>query len=347
MMFARRLLLVAAAAMLAVPTLSGLAFGQAYPARPVQLVVPFPAGSPTDVAARVIAQWLTERIGQPVVIDNRPGGGGNIGSALVARAQPDGYTLLLCSVVNSISAALPQQLNYDFVRDLVPVSGVSRAPYVMVVHPSVPAKTVPEFIAWARANPGKVNLGSSGEGSPGHLFGEMFRIMAGVQMVHVPYRGSGPMLSDLIGGQLQVAFDNLLPSIPHVKDGRLRGLGVTTGIRAPLLPELPTIDQSMPGYDAGTWTGLVTPKGTPAEVVERLNREINAGLADAGVRASLAALGASPLTGPPTDFGRFIAADVEKWAAVIRGNFALQCPVCASGCRCANSCNCAQSCCPN
>ena len=314
----RRQFLHLAAGAAALPLVSRTAMAQAYPARPVRLVAPFPPGGSVDLSARVIGQWLTERLSQAVIIENRPGAGGNVGSEVAAKAPPDGYTILLCSVANAVSATLYDKLGYDFAKDFAPVCGISRAPNVMVVHPSVPAKTVPEFIAYAKANPGKVNMASSGIGTSIHVSGELFKLLTGVNMVHVPYRGSAPMLTDLLGGQVQVAFDNLQPSMPHIKSGKLRALAVTTTTRSEALPELPSIADFVPGYDASTWNGVVAPTGTPAEIVSRLNKEINAGLADPKVKARIAEMGASPLAGSPAEFAKFIADDIAKWAKVIR-----------------------------
>jgi tripartite-type tricarboxylate transporter receptor subunit TctC len=314
----RRKVLQLAAGAAVLPVMPSIARAQAYPARPLRLITPFPPGGSVDLSARLVGQWLSERLGQQVVIDNRPGAGGNVGSEAAAKAPPDGYTILLCSVANAISATLYDKLGYDFAKDLAPVCGVSRAPNVMVVHPSVPAKSVTEFIAYAKANAGKVNMGSSGIGTSIHVSGELFKLLTGVHMVHVPYRGSAPLLTDLVGGQVQVAFDNLQPSIPHIKAGTLRALAVTTAARSELLPDLPPIADFVPGYDASTWNGVVAPRGTPAEIIERLNKEINAGFADAKFKARLAEMGASPLTGSPADFGKFIAEDIAKWAKVIR-----------------------------
>jgi tripartite-type tricarboxylate transporter receptor subunit TctC len=314
----RRQFLHLAAAAAALPMMSRHASAQAYPVRPLRLIAPFPPGGSVDLAARLMGQWMTERLGQQVVIENRPGAGGNVGSEAAAKSPPDGYTLLLCSVANAISVTLYDKLNYDFANDFAPVSGISRAPNVMVVNPSVPAKAVPEFIAYAKANPGKVNMASSGIGTSIHVAGELFKMMTGVNMVHVPYRGSAPMLTDLVGGQVQVAFDNLQPAMPHIKAGKLRALAVTTAARSDVLPELPTIAEFVPGYDASTWNGIVAPRNTPAEVVNRLNKEIGAGLADPTIKVRLAEMGASPLTGSPTEFGKFIADDIAKWAKVIR-----------------------------
>ncbi len=314
----RRKFLQLAAGAAALPVMPYVARAQAYPTRPLRLITPFPPGGSVDLSARLVGQWLSERLGQQVVIENRPGAGGNVGSEMAAKATPDGYTILLCSVANAISATLYDKLGYDFAKDLAPVSGVSRAPNVMVINPSVPAKSVPEFIAYAKANPGKVNMGSSGIGTSIHVSGELFKLLTGVNMVHVPYRGSAPLLTDLLGGQVQVAFDNLQPSIPHIKAGTLRALAVTTTARSEVLPDVPPIADFVPGYDASTWNGVVAPRGTPAEIVDRLNKEINAGLADAKFKARLAEMGASPLIGSPAEFGKFIAEDIAKWAKVIR-----------------------------
>jgi tripartite-type tricarboxylate transporter receptor subunit TctC len=301
----------------ALPAVARLARAQSYPARPVHLIAPFPPGGSIDLTARLVGQWLTERLGQQVVIENRPGAGGNIGSEAVLNSPADGYTLLLCSVANAISATLYEKLNYNF-RDVAPVAAISRAPNVMVLNPSVPADTVPQFIAYAKANPGKINMASSGTGTSIHMSGELFKLMTGVDMQHVPYRGSAPMLTDLLAGQVQVAFDNLQPSIPHIKAGKLRALAVTTATRSDALPELPTIGDFVPGYEASTWNGVCAPRNTPPEIVDRLNREINAGLADAKLKARLAEMGAWPLPGSPADCGKLIADEIEKWAKVVR-----------------------------
>ncbi len=264
----RRQFLHLAAGAAALPAVSRVAWAQAYPTRPVRLVAPFPPGGSIDLTARLIGQWLTERLGQQVVVENRPGAGGNIGSEAALNSPADGYTLLLCSVANAISATLYDKLNYNF-RDIAPVAGISRAPNVMVVHPSVPAKTVPEFIAYAKANPGKINMASSGVGTSIHLSGELFKLMTGVDMQHVPYRGSAPMLTDLLAGQVQIAFDNLQPSMPHIKADKLRALAVTTATRSDALPDLPTVADFVPGYEASTWNGVCAPKNTPAEIVEQ------------------------------------------------------------------------------
>jgi tripartite-type tricarboxylate transporter receptor subunit TctC len=313
----RRRFLHLAAGAAALPVLPRFAMAQAYPVRPIRLIAPFPPGGSIDLAARLIGQWLTERLGQQVVIENRSGAGGNVGSEAALNAAPDGYTLLLCSVANAISATLYDKLGYNF-RDVAPVAGISRAPNVMVVHPSVPAKSVKEFIAYAKANPDKVNMASSGIGTSIHLSGELFKFMTGIKMVHVPYKGSAPMLTDLIAGQVQVAFDNLQPSLPHIKTGKLRALAVTTATRSEALPDLPPVADFVPGYEASTWNGVCAPKGTPADIVNRLNKEINAGLADAKIKARLAGMGAWGLSGTPADCGKLIADEIDKWAKVIR-----------------------------
>lgn len=294
------------------------AWADAYPSRPVRLVAPFTPGGSIDLTARIVGRWLSDRLGQEIVVENRPGAGGNVGTASVAASDPDGYTLLLCSVANAISATLYHKLSYDFMTDFVHIAGVSRAPNVMVVNPSVPARTVKEFIAYAKANPGKINMGSSGVGTSIHLSGALFMMMTGVSMLHVPYRGSAPMLTDLLGGQVQVAFDNLQPSLPHIKAGRLRALAVTTATRSDALPDVPPIADTVPGYEASTWNGVSAPKGTPAGIVAKLNSEINAGLNDAQVKAHLTDMGASPMPGSPADFARLIKAEIDKWGKVVR-----------------------------
>jgi tripartite-type tricarboxylate transporter receptor subunit TctC len=317
MKLARRQFLHLAAGAAALPAVSRVASAQDYPTRPIRLIAPFPAGGSIDLTARLIGQWLTERLGQQLVIENRSGAAGNIGSEAALNSPPDGYTLLLCSVANAISATLYDKLNYNF-RDVAPVAGISRAPNVMVLHPSVPANTVPEFIAYAKGNPGKINMASSGTGTSIHMSGELFKLMTGVNMQHVPYRGSAPMLTDLLAGQVQVAFDNLQPSIPHIKAGTLRALAVTTATRSEALPDLPTVGDFVTGYEASTWNGVCAPKNTPADIVDRLNREINAGLADPKLKARLAEMGAWALPGSPADCGKLIADEIEKWGKVIR-----------------------------
>jgi len=313
----RRALLRLAAGGIALPAVLRSGWAQSYPSRPVRLIAPFPPGGSIDLAARLIGQWLTERLGQQVVIENRSGAGGNVGSETALNAAADGYTLLLCSVANAISATLYDKLGYNF-RDVAPVAAISRAPNVMEVTPSLPVKSVPEFIAYAKANPGKINMASSGVGTSIHLSGELFKFMTHIDMQHVPYRGSAPMLTDLLAGQVQVAFDNLQPSMPHIKAGKLRALAVTTATRSDALPDLPVIADFVPGYEASTWNGVCAPKGTPAEIVDRLNKEINTGLADANVKARLAQMGAWPLPGSPADCGKLFVEEIDKWAKVIR-----------------------------
>jgi tripartite-type tricarboxylate transporter receptor subunit TctC len=314
----RRQFLHLAAAAAALPAVSRLARAQAYPTRPVRIIVPFPPGGANDILARMIGQWLQERLGKPFVIENRPGAGSNLGTEAAVRAPPDGYTLLLVATPNAINATLYDKLNFDFIRDIVPVASFSRVPIVMEVNPSVPAKTVPEFITYAKANPGKVNMASSGTGASPHLAGELFKMMAGIDMVHVPYRGSAPALTDLLGGQVQGMFDLTPSSIGHIKAGKLRALAVTTATRLEVLPDIPTVGDFVPGYEASTWQGVGAPKNTPAEIVYRLNKEINAGLADPKIKAQLADMGATGFGSSPAEFGRLIAEETEKWGKVIR-----------------------------
>jgi tripartite-type tricarboxylate transporter receptor subunit TctC len=314
----RRQFLHLAAGAAALPAASRIARAQTYPTRPVRLVVGFPAGGSVDIVARLTGQWLSERLGQQVITDNRPGAGSNIGTEVVVRAPPDGYTLLMASFGNAVNATLYDNLNFNFIRDIAPVAGVMRVPLVMEVNPSVPAKTVPEFIAYAKANPGKVNMASGGNGTPQHVSGELFKMMAGVNMIHVPYRGNAPALTDLIGGQVQVMFDTTPASIEHIRAGQIRPLAVTTATRADVLPDIPTVGDFVPGYEASSWYGVGVPKNTPAGIVEKLNREINAGLADPKMKARLAELGGSVLVGSPADFGKLIGDETEKWGKVIR-----------------------------
>ncbi|MBD0274228.1 MAG: tripartite tricarboxylate transporter substrate binding protein [Acetobacteraceae bacterium] len=289
-----------------------------YPSRPVRLVTGFAPGGPMDIVARLLGQWLAERLGQPFVVENRPGAGGNLGAELVVRAPPDGHTLLLCGPVNAINATLYEGLGIDFARDVAPVAGVVRVPLVMEVHPAVPAGTAADFVAYAKANPGKTGMASAGNGTPQHVAGELFKMMAGVDLLHVPYRGSGPALADLLGGRVQVMFDAMPSSIGHIRAGRLRPLAVTTAARSEALPEIPSLGDALPGYEASSWYGVVAPRGTPADAVGRLNAEINAGLADAGLRARLAELGGTAMPGTPADLGRLIADETEKWGRVVR-----------------------------
>ena len=309
---------VCAAGAAALPTVSRFAWAQTYPTRPVRLIVPFAAGGGTDITARVMGQWLSERLGQQFVIDNRPGGGTNIGTEAVVRAPADGYTLLLAGSPAAINATLYDKLNYNFIRDIAPVAGIIRQPFVMAVHPSVPAKTVPEFIAYAKANPGRINMASAGTGAGSHVTGELFKMMAGVDMVHVPYRGAGPALTDLIAGQVQVYFGPTVASIEYIRAGRLRALAVTTATRSDALPGIPTVDEFVPGYEASSWYGVGAPKATPAEIVEKLNEEINVGLADSKMKARLADLGGDVLALSPADFGKLIADETEKWGKVVK-----------------------------
>jgi tripartite-type tricarboxylate transporter receptor subunit TctC len=314
----RRNFLHLAAGAAALPAVSRIAWAQSYPTRPVRIIVPFaPAGS-TDIVARLIGQWLSERLGQQFVIDNRPGGGGNIGTEAVVRAPADGYTLLLVGGSNAINATLYDKLNFNFIRDIAPVGSVIRFPYVMVVNPSVPAKSVPEFIAYAKTSPGKINYASAGTGTATHLTGELFKMMAGVDMVHVPYRGGGPALTDLLAGQVQVMFPTTVSSIGYIRAGRLRALAVTAATRSDALPDIPTVAEFVPGYEASNWYGVGAPKATPAEIVEKLNKEVNAALADPNMKARLADLGGTALAGSPADFGKLIADETEKWGKVIR-----------------------------
>jgi tripartite-type tricarboxylate transporter receptor subunit TctC len=289
-----------------------------YPTRPVRWIVAYPAGGSTDIVARLIGQYLSEKLGQQFVIENRPGAGNNLGTEQAVRATPDGYTLLLVNPANAVNATLYEKLNFNFIQDIAPVAGFIRTPNVMEVHPSIPAKTVAEFIAYAKSNPGKVNLASSGAGTSIHMSGELFKMMTGLNMVHVPYRGSAPMLTDLIGGQVQVTFDNMPSSIEHIRAGRLRALAVTTAVRSEALPDVPVVADFVPGYEASSWFGAGVPKGTPAEIIDKLNKEMNAALADPKIKARLADLGGMSLAGSPADFGKVIAEETEKWAKVVK-----------------------------
>jgi tripartite-type tricarboxylate transporter receptor subunit TctC len=294
------------------------AMAQAYPARPVRVIVGFPPGGPTDIAARLIGQWLSDRLGRQFVIENRPGATGNIGTEAVVNAAPDGYTLLLVAASNAINTTLYRKLNFVFHRDTAPVAAIIRVPNVVEVTPSLPARTVPEFIAYAKANPGKINFASGGNGTSQHVSGELFKMMAGVDMLHVPYRGSAPALTDLIAGHVQVMFDAVSSSIAYIRAGQVRGLAVTTATRLEALPDLPTVSDFVPGYEASAWFGVCAPRKTPADIVDRLNREINAALADPAMKAHLADLGGTPLPGSPADFGNLIVAETEKWAKVVK-----------------------------
>jgi tripartite-type tricarboxylate transporter receptor subunit TctC len=314
----RRQFLRLAASAAALQAGSRFGWAQGYPSRPVRIVVGFPAGGATDISARLIGQWLSERLGQQFVIENRPGAGGNIGTEAVVKAPSDGYTLLQIATPNALNAALYTNLNFNFVRDIAPVIGVMRTLYAIVVHPSVPATTVPEFIAYAKANPGKVNMASAGNGTPQHIFGELFKMMAGVDLIHVPYRGGAPATTDLLGGQVQVIFSPLPESIEHIKAGKLRPLAVTTAARLDVLPNIPTVAEFLPGYEASGWLGVGAPKNTPAEVIDKLNKEISAGLADPKIKSRIAELGGAALGGSPAAFGKLVSDDTEKWAKVIK-----------------------------
>jgi tripartite-type tricarboxylate transporter receptor subunit TctC len=314
----RRQFLHLAAGAAALPAVSRFAWGQTYPTKPVRILVGFAPGGGVDIMARLIGQWLSERLGQPFVIENRPVAGTNITTQVVVSAPPDGYTLLLVNAANAINATFYGNLNFNFLRDIAPVAGIMRVPSVMVVNPSVPAKTIPEFIAYAKANPGKINMASGGIGGPSHVSGELFNMMAGVSMVHVPYRGAGPALVDLLGGQVQVLFNSPPAPIEYIKAGALRALAVTTATRAEALPDIPTVGEFVPGYEASQWYGVGVPKDTPTEIVDKLNKEINAGLADAKMNVRLADLGGTVLAGSPADFAKLIADETEKWGNVIR-----------------------------
>jgi tripartite-type tricarboxylate transporter receptor subunit TctC len=318
MMPCRRTFLHLAAGATALPAVSHIAWAQIYPTRPVRLVVASTAGTSPDILARLIGQWLSQRLGQPFVIDNRPGGGTNIGTEAAVKASPDGYTLLLVAPSNAINATLSEKLNFDFIRDIEPVATMTREPQVMLLNPTVPAKTVPEFIAYAKANSGKINMASPGNGTMSHMSGELFKVMTGVNMVHVPYRGGAPALTDLIAGQVQVMFISPVGSIEYIRGGMLRALAVTTATRSEALPDVPAMGDFVPGYEASAWFGIGAPKGSPPETVDQLNKEINAGLANPKIKARLADLGASVLVGSPADFGKLIAAETEKWGKLIR-----------------------------
>ena len=314
----RRQFLHLAAGPAAVAAVSRIAWAQAYPTRSVRMIVPFPAGGSTDVLARLMGQRLSVRLAQPFLVENRPGATGNIGTEAVVRAPADGYTLLLATTTNVVNAAVYDNLNFNFIRDIVPVAGVMNTSHVMVVHPLVPARTIPEFIAYARANPTKINMASAGNGSNNHVAGELFKMRAGVNMVHVPYRGGAPAVADLVGGQVQVMFTVMLEALEYIRDGKLRALAVTTTARSELLPEIPTVADFLPGFEANFWIGIGAPKKTPAEIVDKLNKEINAGLADPGIRTRLADLGGTALPGSPAEFGKFIADETEKWGKMAR-----------------------------
>ena len=314
----RRKFLELAGAAAAASAFPQLASAADYPARPVRIIAGFAAGGGVDITARLIGQWLTARLGQSFVTENRPGAGGNIGTEAVVNAAADGYTLLLATVPNAVNASLYDKLNFNFVRDTAPVAGIIRVPMVILLNPSVPAKTVPEFIAYAKANPGKVNMASAGNGSAPHMAGELFKMMAGVDLVHVPYRGQGPALTDLLGGEVQVLFATAPGTTDYIATGKLRALAVTTAARAELLPVLPTVGDFVPGYETSQWYGICAAAKTPAEIIDKLNKEINAAIADPGMKARFAAIGGEPLPGSPAGFGTLIADETEKWAKVVR-----------------------------
>jgi tripartite-type tricarboxylate transporter receptor subunit TctC len=314
----RRQVLHLAAGAAALPTISRVAWAQAYPTRPVHLIVGFAAGGANDIFARLSGQWLSERLGQPFVIENRPGAGTNIATEAVVRAPPDGYTLLLIGSTNAINATFYQKLNFNFIGDIAPVSSITQQPQVMLANPSFPAKTIPEFIDYAKANPGKVNMSSPGAGTISHLAGELFKMMAGVNLVHVPFGGNSPALTALLGGQVDVSVASLPSSIEYIRTGKLRGLGVTTAMRAEALPDVPSVGEFVTGYDVTAWYGVGAPKGTPVDIIDKLNKEIDAGLADPKLKARLADFGGTPLVLSPADFGKFIAQETEKWGKVIR-----------------------------
>jgi tripartite-type tricarboxylate transporter receptor subunit TctC len=314
----RRQFLRLAAGAAALPALSRIACAQAYPSRPVRIIVGFPAGGTADIATRLIGQWLSERLGQPFVIENRPGAATNLATEAVVRAPADGYTLLFVGPSNAINAALYEKLSYNFIRDIVIIAGMTRTPLVLEVNPAMQVASVPELIAYAKANPGKISLASYGVGSISHVAGELFRMANRIDTVHVPYRGSAPMLPDLLSGQVQAAFDNLPTSIEHIRSGRLRALAVTTPTRSDALPQVPTLSEFVPNYEASIFSAIGAPRNTPAEIVRKLNAEINAGLADSKLKARLAELGATPFAGSPADVGSFFAAETDKWGKVVK-----------------------------
>jgi tripartite-type tricarboxylate transporter receptor subunit TctC len=316
---ARRTLMRLAGSSIALAVTGRTAWAEMFPVRPVRLLVGFGAGGAPDIMARLMGQWLSDRLGQPFIVENKPGGGGSLATEEVVNAHPDGYTLLLLLPGNAaINASLYDKLSYDFARDLAPVAGLSREPEVMVVNPAFPAKTVLEFISYAKANPGKINMASPGIGTGPHMAGELFKYMTGIEMMHVPYRGSAPAITDLLGGQVQVYFAPISASIEYVRTGKLRALGVTTAARAAALPDVPPLGDFVPGYETSVWYGIGAPKKTPAEIIDRLNKEINAGLADPGMTARLAALGSSAFPVSPAEFGKFNRDETEKWAKVIK-----------------------------
>jgi tripartite-type tricarboxylate transporter receptor subunit TctC len=314
----RRQFLHLAAGAAALPAVSRFAWAQAYPTRPVRLIVPFGPAGGTDITARLIGQWLSERLGQQFVIENRPGAGSNIGTEAVVRAAPDGYTLGLFGAPSAINATLYDKLNFNFVRDIAPIAPIVRFPYIMVVNPSFPAKTLPEFIAYAKANPGKINMASPGSGSTPHINGELFKVMTGTNMVHVPYRSAAAVMTDLLSGQVQLYFGTTASSLEYVRTGKLRALAVTIERRLDELPDIPAVAEFVPGYEASNWFGVGAPRDTPVEIIDKLNKEIHAGVADPKMKARLADLGGTPLLGSPADFGKLIAEETEKWGKVVK-----------------------------
>ena len=317
MKLARRQFLHLAPA-IALPVVSRIAWAQTYPARPVRIVVGLTAGSASDIVARLVGQWLSERLGQQFIVENRPGAGTNIAAEAVVRSVPDGYTLLLAASPNAINASLYDKLSFNFISDIAPVAAISREPNVIVVNPSLPTRTVPELIAYAKANPGRINMASAGNGTTSHLAGELFKMMTGVNMVHVPYRGGGPALTDLLAGQVQVFFPPMVVPVGQIRAGKLRALAVTTATRSEALPDIPTVGEFVPGYEASVWFGLGVPKGTPAEVINRLNQETNAALTDIKIKVRMAESGGTVLPGSPADFGKLIAEETDKWRKVVR-----------------------------
>jgi tripartite-type tricarboxylate transporter receptor subunit TctC len=314
----RRNFLHLASSVAALPAVSRFARAQAYPTRPVRVVVGFPPGATADTIARMMGQWLADRLGQPFVIENRPGAGTNIAAELVVRAPADGYTLLMVTAANAINTTLYEKLSFDFIRDIVPVAGITREPLIMQVNPSLPVKTVPEFIAYAKANPGKINMASAGNGTGPHVAGELFKMMTGVDMIHVPYRGTAPALTDLLGGQVQVMFAPTSASIEYIRAGKLRALAIASAMRSQAFPHIPTLGDVVPGYEASVWVGLGAPKGTPAGIVDQLNETINAGLADPTIKARLADLGATAMTFSRSDFAKFIVEETDRWGKVVK-----------------------------
>jgi tripartite-type tricarboxylate transporter receptor subunit TctC len=314
----RRRFLHLAAGAAALPAVSRIARGQSYPTRPVRVVVAVAAGGGADIVTRLMSQWLSEHLGQQFIVENRPGGGTNIGTEMVVRAPADGYTLLQVNLAHAINATLYEKLNYNFIRDIAPIAGIVRVSNVVEIHPSVPATTLPEFIAYAKANPGKINMGSAGNGSSSHVAGELFKMLAGVNLVHVPYRGQGPAMTDLLGGQLQVIFATTPGTTEFIQTGKLRALAVTTAVRAEALPDVPPVADFVPGYESSQWYGFGAPKNTPPDIIEQLNKAVNAALVDPKMKARLADFGGTVLPGSPADFGKLIAAETEKWGKVVK-----------------------------